>query len=375
MLTALAVAAVLAAAPSPEELAAEGEVMARELTAGKDAFAARFDAELFGARMTKGLDLPKGMAQGVVKGARNAGQRLGDGALRFSQDGGQITFRGVTSLDGEPAVRLRAVDADGRFTYFELVLVPGTAGALKLVDYYELSAGEKLSDQLRRFTLMGAAEMSQGLADKLLGKEKVFMDSLPKLQAVTKAMRENQPAVAYEAWRALPKELREQKSIMRLGVSVAQQVDDKSYEQEMTRFLTLYPTDPASAVMAVDFYTLKKKWDRVKTAIDGIEARVGSDDGWLEVLRGNIADAAGHLPEAKGHFKKAVEREPGLAQGYWGLIGAALAEKDWAATAKWLRAVERQAGVELGDHSTVPEYAAFVASKEGKAYQKRRAAR
>jgi tetratricopeptide (TPR) repeat protein len=170
---------------------------------------------------------------------------------------------------------------------------------------------------------------------------------------------------------ALPRELQEQPSLLCMYISAAADVDERKYERALARYLQLNPNDPSSNVMAIDCYFLRKRWAEVEKAISVVEARVGKDDGWFEVLRAGASHTQGKVDDAKTHFMNAIAREKTLKDPYFNLINLALAEKHRDAVAKWLEAVERDAHIELQDVSTVPQYADFAASKEGKAFVKR----
>jgi hypothetical protein len=372
MFAALVALAVLQAAPTPPEITTYGNAIVADFVAGKDGLVDRVDMGALLDRTFKGVDANTDFAKGFRTGAQRAGYQAGKTLLSYLKSGGSMAFRKPVTLDGEPAAQIRILNADGSFNVFELVVAKKADGSLEVVDVFDLVQGEKTSQVLRRLALMTFAEADQGLVDKLMGKEQLLIKNAGALKSMTEDIRAGKNAEAAAVYQKLPKELQDERTFLRLYAQVAFAVDEKEYSRALGRYLELYPEDPAAQVMAIDYHFLKKDWPKVAKTLDNVEKRVGTDDGWIEILRGNASIASGHRSEAKEHFKKAVAREKNMVQGYELLVGLSLEDKDWKETSKWLAAMETDGGIKLKDLSTVPEYKGFVGSKEGQAFLKRK---
>ncbi|GMU61175.1 MAG: hypothetical protein AMXMBFR34_29380 [Myxococcaceae bacterium] len=372
MVTAVAVLALaLSAAPSPAELDALGRDIEAKYSQGVDGLGPLVDSVALADRTLQGMELPKGFRTGFDQSFKTVGQKLGESILVGVKAGARLSFRKAVTLDGKPAVQLRLLTPDGGFNVLELLVESGAQGVLKVVDVFDLMSGELKSQEIRRLALAALADANQGLVDKLMGKEQLFVKHLKEIQAMSAAARERRFQDVVTQFEALPRPVQEQRSLLRMYATAASEVDERKYERALGKYLQLYPTDAASNVLALDYYFMRKRWAEVEKAIGVVEARVGKDDGWFEVLRAGAASAQGKKDEARKHYLEAIAREKALKDPYFPLIQLALDGKDWAEAAKWLEAVERDAHVELQDVSAVPDYADFAASKEGKAYVKK----
>ncbi|MEW5738646.1 MAG: hypothetical protein AB1938_06945 [Myxococcota bacterium] len=364
-------ALTLSAAPTPAQLDALGRSIEAKFAAGEDGLGPLINHSVMGDRTLAGLELPRGFRTGFDSSFKTVGAKLGESMQTAVKGGGRVSYRKAVTVDGQPAVQLRILTADGAFNVLELLVQGDAKGGLEVVDVYDLMAGELKSQEIRRFALAALADLNRTFVDKLRGKEQLFIKHLKEIQSMSDAARAGRDAEVLTTFEALPKELQEQPSLLRMYISSAADLDEKKYERALGRYLQLNPNDPSSNVMAIDFYFLRKRWAEVEKAIAVVEARVGADDGWFEVLRAGAAGAQGKTDEAKKHLEAAIAREKTLKDPYFSLVDLALAEKDWKAVAKWLEALERDAHIELHDVSTVPEYADFAASKEGKAFLKK----
>ena len=374
MLTAL-LAASLCIGPSPKELTDYGTAIVADFGEGKDGLITRVNMAALLDRSFKGVEVRSDFAKGFRQGAQEGGYQAGKVLLSYVKAGGTLAFRKPVTLDGEPAVQLRILNSDGSFNVFELVVSRRADGSLEVVDVFDLVQGEKTSQVMRRVALMTFSEADQGLVDRLMGKEQLFIKNASAVKEMNQAVRQGKNAEAAAVYMKLPKPLQDDRTFLRLYTQVTSALDEAEYTRALGRYIELYPEDPAAQVMAIDYYFMKKDWANVATTIDAVEKRIGADDGWLEVLRGNTALAAGNRQEAKEHFKKAAQREKALVQPYALLLNLSLEDKDYKETSRWLAAMETDAGIKLEDLRTVPEYKGFVASKEGRAFLKRKPAR
>lgn len=375
MLAHAALALALAAGPlTSEELATMGRKVAEEISAGQDGFTPRFDMDGLIDLALADLPISQALSNGFRVGAKKVPLPLGARLVKAVAEGGTLTYRGLVRRGAGEVIQLRLVNADGAFNFFELHVARRRGGKPKVVDVDDLVEGGTLSANLRRLAVIGFAEVNQGLLDRLAGKEQVFLRNAPSLRKLGAAMTQGRGAEALEIYDALPPELQENPIFMRQAVYAARQVDEARYHRALRRYIEARPDDPAAAVMALDACALDKDWAGARRAVDAVERRVGRGDGWMEVLRGSLELSAGDRAAGRRHFEQAVEREPGLLRAYPMLVTLALQDQDWPGVARWLGAWEA-AGQPLADVSTAEGFEAFAASKEGKAFMRRKPAR
>jgi hypothetical protein len=366
----LLTAALLSATLTPAEVATAGNDIVLDFEKGMDGLTNRFDSQIFVDRVMTGVDgqsdFLSGFRQGVTKSLKP-----GDALLRGVQNGSTLTFRKAVTTDGSPAAQIRLLNKDGSFNIMELILTKNAVGTVKVVDVWNLLDGDRDSDRVHRMAVLAAADNNQGVLDKLMGKEQALVKNLPTLNAFTEAVKKQAWPDVVAAYKKMPPVLQDDGTIAKRYLVAIQQVDANEYRAAMGKYLGAHAADASASVMAIDYYFTGKDWDGVLKAIDVVEKRVGNDDGWLEVLRGNVQLSAGKRDEAKKHYVAATKREPLLRSGYDMMLQMSVDDKNHADTAKWLAAMETDAKLQLNDIAALPQFSAFVASKEGKAFLKK----
>lgn len=371
MLVAPLAALLLAAAPvAPPELTALGTRIAADFGAGRDGISSLLDVDGLLDRALAGVEASGEFLRGFRTGAKKASIPMGANLLKETRAGGTVAFRGLGRNGGEDVIRLRMISSGGAFNYFELFTARAAGGGLRVVDVYDLAEGGTFSANVRRLALVAMAEGKMGLLDRLSGKEQVFLKNAGAIKKLTAARVAGKHAEALAIYDGLPREIQEEPVFMRQAVYSAMEADPERYRKAMDRYIRAFPKDPAANVMAVDACFLRKDWAGALAAVDQIERYVGTDDGWMEMLRGSVAKTAGDLQGARRHFALAAQREPTMTQAHANLLDLALSAKDWAGVAAALGGLERSGRV-IADLTKVKGFEGFVASKEGKAFLKR----
>lgn len=135
-------------------------------------------------------------------------------------------------------------------------------------------------------------------------------------------------------------------------------------------FQTAFPGDPAFDVVGLTFLRQKDP-DAYLATIARLEARVGGDP-YLVALRADAYLDKGDARAAKEWAGRAVREEPALEHGYWPLVDLALAERDFAETARLLDAIVKNCDRRSLDVTKSPKFADFVKSKEYESWRTRR---
>lgn len=368
---ALTVLAALAAAgpktPEPFEAFALG--VARGLEEGR-AEAFPIDLDVLAERITDGVPAPAKLREGFVAGMKRAGPDfLGKELVRSVSRGGAARILRVSGGKGEGRALLRVTGEEG-LRYFDLHLRRARAGEVKIVDVFVFTAGEDLSQSMRKLYLMVAADADVGLLDRLMGKEREILAHAKALKAMNDARREGRHADFLALYDELPAALKAERVFLLARIAAASALgDEKRWLRAIEDFERALPGDPTLDLVSVDGFLLRKEYDKALASADRLDARVA--DPYLEFWRGSILLMKGDRQGAKRRLRAAIAREPTLADPYWTLIDLAQQDGEFAAVAELLTAVERDAGVELRDLEEVPEFAAFVRSKEYPAWKKR----
>lgn len=360
-------AALLAAAPTDQELTEFGKSLAADFTAGKDPITPKVDGSALLDRALNGTTVPASFRTGFLKGL-GQGFRQSWGALVAEiAQGGTIRWTRNVTTDGLPAVQLRVLYKGGAFNFVEFLVTKDASGNLSIVDFYDLASGSLRSNDVRLLALPVLADLKLDTLDKMLGKEASMINHVSSLKKMNDASLKADWEGVRTVWQGLPKEIQEHRLFIKPYISALSNIDEKEYAKAMGKFLTLYPDDAAAQVMGIDFFYLRKKWPECIKAIGAVEKRAGADT-WFDYLRGNVLVEDKKLAEGKASLEAGVKREPSLPEPYYSLIDISLLEKKYAETAKWMVACEKATGITFDAHAQ--GFEEFLASKEGKAYDK-----
>ncbi len=343
-----------------------------------EAWAARFGAAMEGQRggqidalldvgqmfdrSVKGLAGPRDFVRGLRQGfmSQPVGQQLAQAIA-----GGSYRFLNMRQERGVWYVRFRLLPGTGGLNYHDVELGRGSGGEVVGVDVKPASTGEWMSESLRRMWLGALAHNDRTVLDRLRGKDKTWVSHIDEVSALMRFVQTGRHAQALRQYEALPEAVRDMKLVMLSGLMAAGEVDEAKYMVIMNRYERLYAGDPSVVLISLDLYLMRKQFDRYFELVDQLDKMVGGD-GFLHLYRGSGYLERGDLVKAEAAFAKTIAACPTLEDGYWAMIDLALRTQNHALTAKTLTGMQKHAGVELLDLRTVPEYAGFVASEEGK---------
>lgn len=335
---------------------------------------AHIDIDAIGIRSTQGLKTQPGYAEAFQKGLRQSGLGLGKQLVSTFNDESSFTLLRVRHLKGAPRALFRTISPQG-LNYLDLELHKDGSGRVRVVDFYPYVSGEFISETLRRGYIAAAADASQGLVDRLMGKEQTYLKNLPKIQAMQSALQAGKHEEVLRIYGELPASFKVDKMplLLRLHAAAGLSAEGPAYAQAIADFEKAQPNDPSLDLISFDGYLLRKDHAGAIRAMDRLDLRVR--DPYLSVLRGNVMLDKGDTGEARRHYAAAVAAEPSLLVAHWSLAGLAIQTKQYKELGERLDAIEATGLVELNDLDGVAEYEGFVKSPEYKAWKKRRAAK
>ena len=256
------------------------------------------------------------------------------------------------------------------FNYHDFLLEAGPDGTVKASDVHVLLSGEWMSETFRRIYL-GMLAAEPGMLGKLTGAQNEYVNALTKVQEMTRLRQAGQAAEALAVYATLPAVAKRDKMALLTRYQAAIVAAPEDLPAVLDDFEKAHPKDPCLPAISIGAHMQARRFDKALAAVDAVDAAV-EGDAYMDVQRAAIHLEAGAFDRAKAAAKKAIEREKGLADGYWTLVTISLQEKSYADTARWLNAVETDLGIEIGDLKDVELYAGFVKSPEYAEWMKAR---
>jgi hypothetical protein len=258
----------------------------------------------------------------------------------------------------------------GSFNYHDFLLETGPGGALRATDVHIMLTGEWMSESFRR-TYVGIVAAQPGVLGKLAGKENEYAKTVLVVQRMNQLIGQEKFAEALKVYDGLGAEGKKDKMALLTRWEAATEAAPAALVKILEEFEKAHPGDACLPMISIDAHLAAKRFDKAQASIDVVDKSVGGDP-YLHVVRAGVHLEAGALDRAKGAAAKAIEGEKGLSEAYWTLVTISLREKKHADTAKWLGAIEKDLGEEVGDLAGDELYADFVKSAEYREWQKGR---
>jgi len=309
----------------------------------------------------------------IIEGLREpATSALGSigGIIRGPLDTYQKFLR-VRTRDGQPHALVRTIRDDESVGYLELRLSKNADGAVIANDIFLYGGGEYYSTLYRQMYLLLMVKENSEAVD---GEEEVSAEQAAKLKALERmmtALNEGRIADGLAEHRALPMDVRDSKMVLVTRAKFAMQLDVESAEQAIADLHRLYPNDPASNLILIDYYSLRRRFRESLKCIDLLDKAVGGDP-YLHTKRASVYLATSDFRAARRSAEMAVAAEPDLVQSRLTLINCAMLQKDFTEVARQLLVMENELGQEIADLTRVSGYGAFVRSPEYRTWMAQR---
>ncbi len=191
---------------------------------------------------------------------------------------------------------------------------------------------------------------------------------MDKVKQMSEAVLDGRPRDALAIFDGLPDSLKHDKVVLLVRLRTVQALDDdEACTKAIAEMHALFPDDPNTDLLSIDYYFLKKMTKEALEAIDRLDKSVGGDP-YLDVLRANTHFQSGDLATAREDAERAVKREATLIEGYWTLVTISLSEERYDDTAALLDTLRDRFHVTFQDLSKMPAYKGFVASPQYRAW-------
>ena len=352
------------APPSEEESQQFAQQLEQAINSGDgQALTNAVDWEALLRSAVDGVDAPPKFREGFLQGARKtAATSLSSSMMPAVQQGARLRLLRVRDQQGQTRALFRFLHADGGLNYLEFVLAKQPDGRVRAVDIFIFASGELTSESLRRMYLLalrsqpGSPGASGGVTQQTL------MQDLEKLKQLTAALQNGDQQQVLRIYDSLPAAAKREKFALVAALQATAAVDFQRHIQIAEEYRALFPNDASLDLMMLDSLVLKKQHAEALQAVDRLDKALGGDP-YLNVTRASIVmeqDPAA----AQQYAEQAIDTEPTLQLAYWTMVTSSIQQRDFDATARWLTTIRDKFQVDIGDLSTVPEYAEFVQSQQ-----------
>jgi tetratricopeptide (TPR) repeat protein len=276
---------------------------------------AMVDWDVLLARATAGTSAPARFHAGFIKGAKGtaASSSYARQLSATVAQGAKISLLRVRGDEGGRSALIRILQPNGGVTYNELLLAKNDAGKVHAADVYTYATGEYMSDTLKRMYKFAVASQPTFM-ERLQKKKNPVVQNARLYQEMSTLVTSGQHQQAVALFKRMPPELRKEKSVLVAYVTAAGNLeDDNQYELAIDELRKAYPNDSGIDLMLIDGFILKERYDDTLAAIDRLDNDLGGDP-YLDILRANVNTLKGDDSARDRFARRAVEREPALAE-------------------------------------------------------------
>ena len=306
-------------------------------------------------------DFIGGMRQGMAKDG-GFGKQITDATAK----GGTFRLLRTVTVDGKQRVRFRLMMPElGGVNYMDFVLARRKGGAIKAVDVYIFTSGEMISATMHRMMLPMAEK--QGLLARLRQEDKGYIEATKAFGEMAAALRQGNAKEVVRRYNALPEVMKKEKMAQIVRLQAASAGDEGEYQQALERFQKDFAGDPAADMMGIDYYFLRKNYNKALEMVDRLDKAIGGDPA-LNLIRAGTLGEAGRTQEVIPLLQKTIKEMPDDVFAHYMLLGMYLQEKIYEPVPELMKKLAAL-GEKMEDPKDVqePMWKAFVKSPQ---YQK-----
>lgn len=327
------------------------------------------DWEVLIDRASANLGTPEVRAQ-MKKGAMNELVMKKPFATALTKEisgGGSMELLHLNNEQGRRSALFRTLFNNDSLSYLNMELARRPGGQIKVVDIYQFSSGEVMSQSLRRSFIPIAAHGSRSFLAKLTKSENDYMKNVENIITMTTAVREDRPKDFMAIYHKLPPSLQKEKTVLVLRLKAAMGISDTEYASAIEDLRKTFPHDAALDLLSIDGYIMKKQHRDALACVDRLDKSVGGDP-YLDSLRAGLYLEEGEFADARKFADAAVIAASHIVGVHWMLVAVTLKQQDFDATLAALKRIYRDFGFEAYDLSEQPDYAEFRKSPQYQAW-------
>lgn len=282
------------------------------------------DARAFAMRVAKAQGLPDRHREEFARAMQSGGLEQ----LLKTQFQMMETSQGVARFMGPRASRpngalVRLELGKYGFDYLEFILV-NEGGKTRAVDWFQLSAGELISDTLGGISQLFVSH-DPNIIERLMDVHRVDRQAFAHLRRAGELRQAGKHKEAFAELRELPYAITNQRPMLIVMAKMAVLAEEQAeYDRILSRMAEQHADDPSAAFALFDHYFTIKDRPKMLKAIEVIEKQVGVDAVTCEIRAAAFLvtnDAASSLKYAEQSIRLEPDRMSGFDARASALIG------------------------------------------------------
>jgi len=245
---------------------------------------------------------------------------------------------------GQACVRFRFPQHAYQFHRFELR--QDRRGRLKIVDWFDSNIGLTFSAFMGEELL--STKPTKEATRRLLSIKSPTDLQLFQATEILKAIRDREAQRFFEIYDEFDPQLKQEPWIAKNAVTMARGLKDiDRFARTFEIFVDVFAENPDMALLLSDFYLIVEDYEHAFTSMQRFEQHFAVNEGALPAKLSALALATGKPEEAEKFAVKATTNEPNVELGWWSLLRARAAARDYQGAIEALTYLEDNFGHQL----------------------------
>ena len=221
-------------------------------------------------------------------------------------------------LNREGLPIIRAVFESGGFEYVKLIVEHDKENQLRISDFMFASTGDFSSTGTAN-SVKYLLQPSDSILARLLGGMQPNKELSDNFKRIAELRSKGENEKAFRLLQTLPPEVRNQKELLIVSISLTSVLDEELYRKELSKLDKHHGNDPRLAFMLIDHYFYTEDWDKAISALKTVKHE-WSDDAALNTLLAEVMYQKGQIDEAISTSLYAINLEPDMELPYWSAV-------------------------------------------------------
>lgn len=329
---------------------------------------ALFDLKTFAKRTAKAMNMnPKSINSFVSGFLASSRENFGSNLIaQLTNSYGQAEYVYNIEIDGISGPMIRFDYGEQGINYLFLIIERNSVGNLKIIDIFSPTNDAYFSELAGDLGQL-AIRPNKDLLSRIFKSKKIDASIVDTFKSFAQKTMKGDSLGAYKKIKSLPDDIRKQRLIMALSVSLAGSVNDELYMAELSLLAKEHASDPAVAFYLVDYFYLKGKFPEVIKIVENFEKKYKSD-GYTNVLKGNAYFESQKYSKSLEMANRCIELEEFFINCYWLEVNNYLSLKKYPELINRFKEMEQKFYLTFTKSEFLKEeiYDEFVESKEFK---------
>jgi tetratricopeptide (TPR) repeat protein len=267
----------------------------------------------------------------------------------FADTGGNIraAWLGFGSKGDRGKAIVRYDLPDFQFDYHQYELRLDDRGRVVIVDWIDYLDGEKFSDSVGMQLI--AANPGKPAVRKLLDFQGPTEQQTFQVTELLKASRDRQVDRYFDILKDVDENLRRQRVVIVTSVQLTKATRNRrKLRTALIDVDKYFPEEPLYSLMLLDYYFPSRKYEQAMQALLRLQSTLGVQDSAMSARLSAASLVLGNAEEALSYAEQAVQIEPGLELGWWSVLRARTAMRQFDTAVEALDQLEKTFGYTLG---------------------------